>query len=428
MGSKNLKAVIVQGNLKVPVDDSSRGLVRRLTREWTKKAMNEGPGTVFSKWGTQGLFASYHKLGWVPVKNLTTCLFPEAEQFSVQYLREQAFKKVKRTPCHGCTFNHCRTIEIADGPYKGLVLEDPEYEDLAGWGPNVGITDPRTAAMLTHVNDGLGMDLKECSFTISLAMECFEKGLLTLKETEGIDLSWGNADGILQLMRKISNREGIGDLLADGVKKSADRIGGEAPSYAVYFKRGIAPHLHDPRARWGTIFAEAISDTGSIDGIDFTTRNFEDLGIREPTADPDEKVALAQAKSGPMRHVEDSIMNCFFLDRAPGMLPILVDTLNAVTGFEYTIDELLKTGDRITNLLRVFNIREGLVPEDDSLSPRLLTPPGEGPQKGRSFSETFPDVLKTYYRAKGWNETTGKPLPETLKRLQLDRVIRDIWE
>jgi aldehyde:ferredoxin oxidoreductase len=427
MGSKNLKAVVVQGDFKVPVEADVEPLVRRLTREWTRKAMTVGPGSLFSKWGTQIVFTSYHKLGWVPVKNLTTNLFPEAGRFDAKYLREQVFKKVKRTPCHACTYDHCRTVEIIDGPYKGLVLEDPEYEDLAGWGPNVGVTDPRAAAMLTHVNDGLGMDLKECSFTISLAMECYEKGLLTPKDTEGIDLSWGNVEGILQLMKKISDREGIGDLLADGVKRSADRIGREAPQWAVYVKRGIAPHIHDPRTRWGTLFAEAISDTGSIDGIDFTTRNSEDLGIHEPTADPDERVAFAQAKSGPLRHVEDSIMNCYFFDRGPGILSIMVDVLNAVTGFEYSTEELLKTGDRITNLLRVFNIREGLVPEDDSLSPRLLTPPETGPQKGKSFLETFSEVLRTYYREKGWDERTGKPLPETLKKLQLDDVIEDIW-
>jgi aldehyde:ferredoxin oxidoreductase len=427
MGSKNLKAVVVQGDFKVPVEADVKPLVRQLTREWTQKAMTVGPGSLFSKWGTQIVFTSYHKLGWVPVKNLTTNLFPEAGRFDAKYLREQVFKKVKRTPCHACTYDHCRAVEIIDGPYQGLVLEDPEYEDLAGWGPNVGVTDPRAAAMLTHVNDGLGMDLKECSFTISLAMECYEKGLLTPKDTEGIDLSWGNVEGILQLMKKISHREGIGDLLADGVKRSADRIGREAPQWAVYVKRGIAPHIHDPRTRWGTLFAEAISDTGSIDGIDFTTRNSEDLGIHEPTADPDEKVAFAQAKSGPLRHVEDSIMNCYFFDRGPGILSIMVDVLNAVTGFEYSTDELLKTGDRITNLLRAFNIREGLVPEDDSLSPRLLTPPENGPQKGKSFLETFSEVRRTYYREKGWDERTGKPLPETLKKLQLDDVIEDIW-
>ncbi|GAI91667.1 unnamed protein product, partial [marine sediment metagenome] len=102
--------------------------------------------------------------------------FPEADQFDGKYLRGKVYKKVKRTSCHACPYDHCRTIKIIDGPYQGTVLEDPEYEDLAGWGPNVGITDPKAAAMLTHVNDGWGMDLKECTFTISLAMECYEKG------------------------------------------------------------------------------------------------------------------------------------------------------------------------------------------------------------------------------------------------------------
>jgi len=427
MGSKNLKAVVVQGNSKVPIHEDERRRVIQLTREWTKKAMTTGSGALYSKWGTQILFMPYYKLGWIPVKNLTTNIFPEAEQFDGQYLREKVYKKVKRTPCHACTYDHCRAIKIEGGPYQSSLLEDPEYEDLAGWGPNVGVGDPKATAILTHVNDGLGMDLKECTFAISLAMECYEKGLITKKDADGIDLSWGNIDGILQLMEKIAKREGFGDLLADGVKLAAERIGKEAPQYAVYVKRGIAPHVHDPRARWGTLFAEAISDTGSIDGIDFTTRTNEDLGINEPTSDPNEKVAVAQAKSGPFRHVEDSIMNCYFFDRSPGILQIIVDVLNAATGFDYSAEELLKVGDRITNLLRAFNIRDGLVPQDDSLSPRLLEPPHDGPQKGKSFAKTFFQVRKAYYREKGWDEDTGKPLPETLKKLELEDVIEDIW-
>jgi aldehyde:ferredoxin oxidoreductase len=427
MGSKNLKAIVVQGNAKIPIDKYETGRVSQLTRQWTQKAMATKAGYLYSKWGTQILFTPYYKLGWIPVKNLTTNIFPEADRFDGEYLREKVYQKVKRTPCHACPYDHCRTIKIVNGPYQGTVLEDPEYEDLAGWGPNVGITDPKAAAMLTHVNDGWGMDLKECTFTISLAMECYEKGLLTKKDTGGIDLSWGNVDGILQVMEKIATREDFGNLLADGVKLAAERIGREAYKYAVYVKRGIAPHVHDPRARWGTLFAEAVSDTGSIDGIDFSTRINEDLGINEPTPDPDNKVALAQAKSGPFRHVEDSIMNCFFFDRGPGILQVMVDVLNAVTGFDYSEEDLLKTGDRITNLLRAFNIREGLVPEDDSLSPRLLTAPHDGPQKGKSFAKTFSQVRRAYYREKGWDEHTGKPLPETLKKLQLKDVIDDIW-
>lgn len=399
-------------------------LIYRLTREWTQKALELSP---FARGGTQILFMPYYKQGWIPVKNLTTNIFPEAESFDGGYLRKNVYKKVKKTPCHACAFDHCRTIKITGGKHGGTILEDPEYEDLAGWGPNVGVTDPKEATFLTHINDGWGMDLKECTFAVSLAMECYEKGVLTRKDTDGIDLSWGNTEGILKLLEKIARREGFGEILADGVKAAADHIGGDAPLYAVYVKRGIAPHVHDPRTRWGTLFAEAISDTGSIDGLDFTTRKNEDLGIDAPTSEPDENVALAQAKSGPYRHVEDAVMNCFFFDRIPGALQMMAEVLSAVTGFEYSPETLLEAGDRITNLLRVYNVREGLIPEDDSLSPRLLTPPHDGPQKGKSFAKTLSKVRKAYYREKGWDEDTGKPLPETLKKLGIDHVIQDIW-
>lgn len=424
MGSKNLKAIAVHGKAKIPLDDNHKDRVRELTRAWIKKAMTSTP---IAKGGTQALFMPYYESGWVPVKNLTTNIFPEAKKFDGTYLREKVFTKVKKTPCHACAFDHCRAIKSKDANESDPVWEDPEYEDLAGWGPNVGITDPKAAALLTHMNDGWGMDLKECSFTLSLAMECFEKGLISKEDTGGIDLAWGNVASILQLLEQIATRQGFGDVLADGVKKAADRIGRTAPQYAVYVKRGIAPHVHDPRARWGTLFAEALSDTGSIDGIDYTTRKNDELGIHEPTSDPDDKVARAQARSGPLRHLEDSIINCFFFDRAPGILAIMVEVLNAVAGYDYTVEEFLKCGDRITNLLRAFNIRAGLVPEDDTISPRLLKAPHDGPQQGKSFAETFLKVRSCYYREKGWDAATGKPLPETLRELELDDLIKDIW-
>lgn len=427
MGSKNLKAIVVGGNSKIPIDEKTKDKVKQLAQEWREKAYSTGSGVIYSKWGTQGVFPIYWELGWVPVKNLTTNIFSAKEKFDPIYLREKVFKRIKKTPCHACTYDHCSAIKIDFEPYSGIIMDNPEYEDLAGWGPNVGITDPRESAMLTYINDSLGMDLKECTFTISLAMECYEKGLITRKETGGIDLSWGNTEAIIQLIKKIAMRQEFGDFLADGVKKTADHIGQDAHQFAVYVKRGFAPHVHDPRARWGTLFSEAISDTGSIDGIDLTTRSFEDLGIKEPTKDPDEKVAFAQARTGPFRHLEDSIMNCFFYNRGNGILRIMTNALNVVTGFNYSIEEFLEVGERITNLLRAFNIREGLTPKDDSLSPRLLTPPQEGPQKGRSFATTFPNVLIAYYREKGWDEKTGKPLPQTLKRLKLEKTIKDIW-
>ena len=140
MGSKNLKAIAVHGKAQIPLDAKHKSRVRELTRAWTKKAMASTP---IAKGGTQALFMPYYESGWVPVKNLTTNIFPEAKKFDGTYLREKVFTKVKKTPCHACAFYHCRAIKSKDANESDPVWEDPEYEDLAGWGPNVGITDPK---------------------------------------------------------------------------------------------------------------------------------------------------------------------------------------------------------------------------------------------------------------------------------------------
>ncbi len=416
MGSKSLKAILVQGGGAVPIHSDNIDDFKNAVATWRTEAAATGLGKTIHEKGTLGLFKSYQEKGWVPVKNLTTNKISEEDmqQYDWAYLRNELFQKVSRS-CHACTFTHCHSIRVTKGRYKGLVTEEPEYEILAGFGPNWGISDPGAIAMFNWLNDDLGMDAKEVSFLISMLMEGAERGFISPNDLDGIDLSWGYIDGIIELLQKISRREGIGNYLADGVKRTAEHLGDNFQKMAVYVKQGNAPHIHDLRTRWGTFFTQVISNTGSNEGIDLTSRANPELGIDQATSNPDTYLAKAQALTGPKRQFEECLVFCYFQSCS---LKHMVHTLNVLTGLSYTIDDCLQVGERVINLLRLYNIREGLTEKDDSYSYRLGQSPQDGPGKGKSMNLTFNEIRGAYYHEMGWNNK-GVPLPSTLERLDL---------
>jgi aldehyde:ferredoxin oxidoreductase len=258
------------------------------------------------------------------------------------------------------------------------------------------------------------MDLKEYTFTVSLAMECFEKGILTRKDTDGLDLTWGNAEAVITLLNKIAKREGFGNVLAEGVMRAAESIGGDAPKFAAYYKRGIAPHVHDPRADWTMLLGTAISDFGSFVGVN----------VKSTDADATVKTVL---KLGPFRQMFDCLLICRMGSDNIGLLDDITDTLNAATGWELTSQDLLAAGEYMIHFARAFSIKHGATPDLDCLSPRLAEAPVDGPNKGVSIAPFFSKMVKDYYRGMGWDEETSKPLPETLRRLGLEELIEDLW-
>jgi len=359
----------------------------------------------------------------VPVKNLTTNQLPDdaLRQLDWAYLRNELYEKVPRA-CHACTFNHCHTVRVRKGRFKGFVGEEPEYEILAGFGSNWGIHDPGAITMLNNLNDDLGMDAKEVSFLISMLMEGLEKEEISADDLDGIELTWGNIDAVEQILKKISTRDGIGDLLADGVMRAARTLGGKLDNMAVYVKHGNAPHVHDSRTRWGTLFTQAISNTGSQEGVDMTSRANPELGFTEPTREPNEYLAYVQSKTGPKRQFEECLVFCYFQACS---LKHMVHTLNVLTGGDFSIEDCLAVGERVINLLRMYNIGAGLTLNDDRYSRRLGENPVDGHGKGKSMNPTFERVRAAYYQAMGWDEK-GVPTPETLQRLDLAFTLDDV--
>ena len=418
MGSKKLKAIVVHGTREIPIDRGDAETFLSDIMQWREEAHNTGMGKTTGKHGTIASFLNFHSKGWVPVKNLTTNIFPGTEKFSGDYIRKKAHKSVPRS-CYNCTFVHCHSVQVTRGPYKGAVGEEVEYEILAGFGPNWGIYDPGTTTMLNTVNDDLGMDAKELTFLISMMMEGYEKGFVSREKLDGIDLRWGDAEAAMEMMKRISRREGIGAVLAEGVKRASDSLGGGFPSIAVYVKKGNAPHIHDPRSRWGTIFNQVVSNAGSQEAQDLTGRGSSDLGIEKPTAEPDEYLGEVNAKSAWWRQFQECLVYCYY---QTATAKTMIKTLNDLTGSDYDMEHALKIGRRVVNLMRMFNIREGMTKEHDSFSPRLGTPPVDGPAMGKSIAPTFERVLQSYYRTSGW-DPEGRPTRELLEKLDLDFTV-----
>lgn len=422
MGSKKLKAIVLRkGNKKVPMKDSKKA--REIASLWIKDFLKTPSGRVYQSLGTAGNFMNVHwSRGGVPVRNCTTNIFPNPEDFDGVNLYKDVVRIKERKHCYRCPCNHSPIVEVVkEGPYKGLVAELPEYEALAAWGPNIGNTDPAAAVYLTNYVDRLGLDLKEATFVVSLVMECVDKGVLKNERLEGLSIRWGDIEGTKELLRRIAYREGeMGKVMSNGVLKTCQWVGGESVYMGVYLKKGFAPHVHDPRARWGTLFSQAISNVCSYQGLDMTQKSDSDLGL-SPTGHNPELIAPSEAKTGPKRQIFDSLVICQFPSTWSGGFRYCVDYLNAVTGWNVSLDDVLHVGSRIIHLLQIYNLREGLNPSEmDGFSHRLGTAPMEGPGAGKTLAPFIDDIIAEYYRLMGWDEG-GRPLPETLIRYNLNQ-------
>ena len=419
MGAKRLKAIVVaRGQAKVPVKD--RAAVERLTRDLHEDAKTKGSKRIY-EWGTGGGLSAAALGGWLPIKNYATGIFPGHEKLDGQYLRTHF--KIKHNPCWACQLRHCKLCEVTEGPYAGFKGEEPEYEGLATWGPLIGNTDPGAAVMLNAFNDQMGMDLNEAGWTLGWAMECYEKGVFTRKDLDGLDLTWGNAEAVKEMLRRIAHRQGIGDLLAEGVKRASEGIGGDAVNWGVYTLTGAAPRSHDHRGRWCEMLDTCVSNTSTIEA----TRGgvFPERMGYPPVFDKFSpwEVAMINAKENGWLPFVDCLGICAFC--CPNR-ELTVQATNAVTGWDLDLRGAAHIGRRIVNLLRVFNLRHGLNPALERPSVRYAETPKDGPIKGRPIRPFFDFMVRTYYETMGWDPETGRPLPQTLKSLGLEERIEII--
>jgi aldehyde:ferredoxin oxidoreductase len=418
MGSKKLKAIAAErGHETIEVADPARHAAA--VKEFVKN-FHESQNPLF-QYGTADLVGLAKKLGWLPVRNYTTSNFPEFEKFTGQSLR--ANFKTKATPCWACRKGHTCAIQIDEGPYAGFKGEEPDYEGVAAMGSLIGQTDPATTIFLCNQVDRLGMDINESGYVIAWLMECFEKGYLKKDDLDGVEMTWGNGDAVLQMLKKIAHREGCGNMLAEGVKRASEKIGGEAANCAVYTMKGASPRTHDHRANWPELIDTCLSNTGTIEVTGGAPKPAE-LGL-DPVKDPFNpiEVSTMNAKLNGKGQFLDSLPLCRFCMpdfKSP------IEALNIITGWGFDIPEAMNAGRRVVNQFRVFNFRHGLTKEMEAPSVRYGSTPVDGPAQGKSVSAQWEALRRNYYEQMGWDPETGKPLPETLKDLGLESLIPDL--
>jgi aldehyde:ferredoxin oxidoreductase len=419
MGAKRLKAVAVtRGQQAVPVHD--KALLREKAKSLLLDAETAKGGRLY-KWGTGGVFSPYALAGILPVRNYSTNVFPEHEQMNAEYIRSHFEHRNK--PCWACGLVHTKYMKVTEGPYTGYEGEEPEYECMAAWGPLIGNTDPGAVVMLTDVTDRLGMDVNEAGWLVAWVMECYEKGILTRNDLDGLDMRWGNAEAAKAMLERIGRREGVGNLLAEGVKRASEQIGGDAPKMGVYVLKGATPRGHDHRASWTEMLDTCVSATGTIQSAGRVAS--PDVFGYPPITNPFSpwEVAAGNAKMEGWFVFIDSLPVCRFITINPNLT---MDCVNAVTGRGLTVADALTIGRRAINQLRVFNFRHGLDPILEAPSPRYGSTPTDGPAKGKAIEPYFQWMKSFYFELMGWDPVTGKPLPHTLKALGLEKLIPDL--
>jgi aldehyde:ferredoxin oxidoreductase len=254
-------------------------------------------------------------------------------------------------------------------------------------------------------------------------MECMEKGYITEKQL-GFRLDWGDIKGADRLLQMISHRQGFGDLLAEGVKRAAEKLGSPAKDCAIYFAHGATPRGHDHRGRWDEMLDVATSGTGTME----TGNPVHQTELGEPARiNPfdGEAVARQVARLRGRRAFEDSLGICIFTTRT--RLENVCRALSAATGWYYTVEEAMRFGRRTAAINRAVRLRCGIMPDSERPSKRYSSTPHDGPAKGQAVSGQWEKMVDVWYREVGYDRKTGKPLPKTLKDLGLDWLAKELW-
>jgi aldehyde:ferredoxin oxidoreductase len=414
MGSKRLKAIIAfRGRGRVEVADPEK---LRLVSQRMYEDVEYFTGTI-------KLVEGHYKAGKgiLPVKNYTTNVWDISEEgiatFGEKHIRDHY--QVSREPCWGCRLLHCAMMRVEEGPYATYV-EEPEYEQMAAWGPVIGQTNVEAAMMLSGLTDRLGLENNEAGWLTGWLMECFEKGWLTPEQTGGFEISWGDVEGVKKLLHMIANREGFGDVLAEGLKRTSEGIGGPAAEAAIYTMKGNTPRGHDHRTRWAEMFDTCVSNTSTLETIVNILPPEPDVrGPANPLA-----VSTAVAETKGLMQLEDSAVSCRFNTRMN--VGRISEAIAAATGWDFTAEEGRRAGRRIVNLMRAYNLRTGMRKEHDRPSKRYGSTPVDGPTARISILPHWEAMLRNYYELLGWYPDTGIPLPSTLESLGIRYVDEEL--
>ena len=422
MGSKNLKAIAVRGHKKPEVAEPER--LKEL-RQWV--LTHRELWASFAELGTGAAMEAWVETGNVPIRNFLDGEFPEISKISPPTVRDTI--RVKMEGCYACPVR-CKKVVKVDEPYSvDPVYGGPEYETLTALGSNCGVSDLAAIAKGNELCGSYSLDTISAGAVVAFAMECFENGLLTTKDTDGTELRFGSAEAMLKIIDLMARRHGIGDILAEGTARAAQKIGKGAIEFAMQVK-GLEIPMHEPRVKAALGLGYAVNPHGADHCANlhdtFISQpgplfdRLKPLGILEPLP-ADE---LGPRKVSMFRDVQlfriaaDSLVLCYFLPYDPEQV---TNILSAVTGWKTSLVEIMKLAERTLTMARLFNIREGLTAADDKLPNRFFQPKRNGVLSTKFYDpEQLERAKSYYYTLMGWNAKTGIPTPEKLQELGIE--------
>jgi aldehyde:ferredoxin oxidoreductase len=416
MGSKNIKAIAVRGHDRPNV--ASEDEIRKL-RRWINE--NKQLWSNMAERGTAGTGAVIESMvttGNISVNNFRDGILPTAKEADCLLIKE------KMEGCWACPIC-CKKVLKSEGKYKvDPEYGGPEYETIGTVGTNCGITDIRAISLGNQICNANSLDSISAGMTVSFAMECFENGILTMDDTGGVDLSFGNADAMINTLELIAKREGIGELLAEGTRIAAQKIGKGAEKFSMEVK-GVNIPMHEPRLKHILGVGYMVNPHGAdhVFNLHDTMINMEELRALMGEVDPPSAEDYGAVKTAMLRYtfferfVQDSLMSCFFV---PYSMSQLVELTNAVTGWNMTTNEIFTIAERALTMYRLFNIREGLSVDDDQLPSRFY----EGKSGALVNKPCDPEAMlkarNYYYALMCWDTKKGVPLKQKIEELQID--------
>ncbi len=430
LGSKNVKTISIRGH--GPVEVAYHDEFCRLAKKAHKRVREDTQAREMGKWGTWILTAVKQEIGELPTYNHRTGVFSGWASLSGEYIRPR-FTVTDRA-CFGCSLGCKKMNYVQNGRFKGTLEEGPEYEGLMAFGSLLGIDEYSTALKANQICNKYGLDIISAGATIAFAIEAFENGILTESDTGGISLRWGDHEQVIHLLELIGKREGFGDLLAEGSRSAAKRIGHGAENFAMHVK-GLEVSGQDGRTHRSIGLSHATGARGAdhlrslvvVDQLGYEQVAKDRWGadklpeILDPYTEKYKATAVFETENAYC--IRDALIVCWYSVSWPPIFWMndFAEMLPLVTGEESfgDIARLTEIGERQVTLKRLFNAREGISRKDDKL-PRRFThePMPEGPGKGQVVD--LEPMLDDYYRLRGWDRETGLPTNDTLRRLSLE--------
>ena len=412
MGSKNLKAIAVRGTGSVKVADAAA--LGRIAEDVYAQLAEHPKARLRRRFGTPEMVEGTNLHGYWATRNFATGFFEEADRLTGPQLREKIF--IGDKSCYACPVACGKVSQVTQGPFAKETIEGPEFETLGLLGPNCGVGDPEAITAATAICDAYGIDTMSTGVVVSLAMEAFERGVLRAEDAGGLELRFGNGKALMGVVQQIAERTGLGDILAEGSRRAAERLG--VPHLAMHSK-GQELATYEPRGIVGMGLSYAISPKGGHHMI-APTMGLEVAGDPARRLIPDGKAKMVKDTQLVMTIV-DSLAFCSSMRFVLG-LEAMLSLYRAVTGVALDQPSALRIAEQVINLERLFNVREGLTRKDDSLPERLVKEVmPSGPSRGNLVP--LERMLDEYYALMGW-DSEGVPQAERMRELGLEEE----WE